>query len=400
VNNGGTITEAVSSQPWSGDAVVHVSIVNWIKGEQLGEKKLIEELGTKGNTKLNIFNLKTINSSLSSNIDLSHAKELQTNAQSQACYQGQTHGHEGFIITPEYAEKLMDDPKCVDYIHPYLTGDNLLSNLYGVPSRYAISLNHCDNIIEAKNHGKAYSHIEAHVMPAMKNKADVERQKTGKDTGPRQCHFNNWWKYLRDRPEMIDKISEIDRYIACARVTKRPIFEFVSTDIRPNDALQVFAMEDDYSFGILQSILHWIWFKERCSTLKDDFRYTSNTVFDTFPWPQSPQIKEVQDVAKASLNLRKYRHETMENANWNLRELYRSLEIPGKNPLREMHDKLDKAVMVAYGIKKEEDPLKFLLDLNLDLAKRETDGIKIVGPGLPPCVKDPQIFISDDCIHM
>ncbi|MGC2414017.1 MAG: DNA methyltransferase [Stellaceae bacterium] len=31
VGNGGTITEAVSSQVWSGDAVVHVSIVNWIK---------------------------------------------------------------------------------------------------------------------------------------------------------------------------------------------------------------------------------------------------------------------------------------------------------------------------------------------------------------------------------
>jgi len=32
VKDGGTITEAVSSQVWSGEAVVHVSIVNWIKG--------------------------------------------------------------------------------------------------------------------------------------------------------------------------------------------------------------------------------------------------------------------------------------------------------------------------------------------------------------------------------
>ena len=40
VNTGGTITEAVSTQVWSGDAVVHVSIVNWIKGDEPGEKKL------------------------------------------------------------------------------------------------------------------------------------------------------------------------------------------------------------------------------------------------------------------------------------------------------------------------------------------------------------------------
>ncbi len=37
VRNGGTITEAVSSQVWSGDAVVHVSIANWIKGDQPGK---------------------------------------------------------------------------------------------------------------------------------------------------------------------------------------------------------------------------------------------------------------------------------------------------------------------------------------------------------------------------
>ncbi|MGH9270818.1 MAG: hypothetical protein ACRDZ2_06060 [Ilumatobacteraceae bacterium] len=32
VDNGGTITDAWSSLPWSGDAVVHVSLVNWEKG--------------------------------------------------------------------------------------------------------------------------------------------------------------------------------------------------------------------------------------------------------------------------------------------------------------------------------------------------------------------------------
>ena len=45
VGNGGTITEAISSQVWSGDAVVHVSIVNWKKGEEQGPKKLFRQLG-------------------------------------------------------------------------------------------------------------------------------------------------------------------------------------------------------------------------------------------------------------------------------------------------------------------------------------------------------------------
>lgn len=82
---------------------------------------------------------------------------------------------------------------------------------------------------------------------------------------------------------MIEKIESLPRYIVCSRVTKRSIFEFVSFDIRPNDALQVFSLADDYSFGILQSGIHWLWFTEKCSSLKGDSRYTSESVFNTFP---------------------------------------------------------------------------------------------------------------------
>src|SRR5712672_22272 len=45
VDNGGTITEAVSTQVWSGEAAVHVSIVNWIKGKAPGKKKLYVQKG-------------------------------------------------------------------------------------------------------------------------------------------------------------------------------------------------------------------------------------------------------------------------------------------------------------------------------------------------------------------
>ena len=46
VSQGGTITEAVSSMPWSGEADVHVSVVNWIKGEQNGQKRLYIQEGS------------------------------------------------------------------------------------------------------------------------------------------------------------------------------------------------------------------------------------------------------------------------------------------------------------------------------------------------------------------
>ena len=47
VSEGGTITEAVSSMPWSGNADVHVSLVNWIKDDQPGKKRLYLQEGSE-----------------------------------------------------------------------------------------------------------------------------------------------------------------------------------------------------------------------------------------------------------------------------------------------------------------------------------------------------------------
>jgi hypothetical protein len=181
---------------------------------------------------------------------------------------------------------------------------------------------------------------------------------------------------------MIERISALPRYIVCSQVTKRPIFEFVCSNVRPNASLIVFALADDYSFGILQSAAHWDWFRAKCSTLKGDFRYTSNTVFDTFPWPQNPTTMDVEAVAVAAVELRIQRNEIMAKNEWSLRELYRSLDDPGKHPLRDSHEALDAAVAKAYRMPKTASTLAFLLNLNADLAARQQSKQRVVGPGL------------------
>ena len=105
--------------------------------------------------------------------------------------------------------------------------------------------------------------------------------------------------------------------------------------------MTVFPLDDDYSFGILQSGIHWLWFTERCSTLKSDPRYTSNSVFDSFPWPQGPRLDAVENVAAAAVQLRRLRRELMDRHNLSLRELYRALELPGASPLKEAQEALD-----------------------------------------------------------
>ncbi len=108
----------------------------------------------------------------------------------------------------------------------------------------------------------------------------------------------------------------------------------------------------------------------------------------------------MKTISDASQELRDLRNEMMKNHNLSLRDLYKSLESPGKNPLRDAHEKLDKAVRDAYGMSKDEDALKFLLDLNLELSNKESLGEQVVGPGLPPCVKDAKQYVTKDCIDI
>jgi hypothetical protein len=86
----------------------------------------------------------------------------------------------------------------------------------------------------------------------------------------------------------------------------------------PGDALSCFAFSDDYSFGILQSGIHWSWFIAICSKLKCDFRYTPESVFDTFPWPQKPKHEDIKAVAEAAVTLRALRQETKRKLNYSL----------------------------------------------------------------------------------
>jgi type II restriction/modification system DNA methylase subunit YeeA len=407
--HGGTITEAVSTQVWSGDAVVHVSIANWVKGDYPGKKKLFTQLGDLRESPWEVVEVDQISPALSASFDVTQAQRLRANIESGACYQGQTPGHEGFIVSAdETADALQAAGANADVLFRYLTGDDLLSHCPPAPQRYVIDFQPRD-ILAASRYAKLFERLKSTVLPARegaaaeeekRNKKALEENAKAKLNQHHRNFLNKWWLLSYPRPELIGRIATLPRYIACARVTKRPVFEFVHRSIRPSDALQVFTLADDYSFGILQSDIHWDWFVARCSTLKGDFRYTSDTVFDTFPWPQSPSLVQATKVAEAAVSLRQLRRKIMAENDWSLRELYRTLELPGQNPLKTAHEKLDAAVRAAYGMKAKDDPLAFLLALNGELADREASMKPIIGPGLPPAVKDAAGFITGDCIRV
>ncbi len=406
LGNEGEIVEAVSTQNWSGDAAVHVSIVNWIKGKKPGKKQLTwqSEDGTWHHAEM-----MEIAGNLSASTDVGAAMKLTSCADAEFCAQGQTHGHKGFLYSKsEAAQVIANDHSCGKVVFPFLTAEEMLSTQDGLPKRYVVDF-HPRDLFSAQKFKVPFEKVKSNVLKTREAAAKKEekRNREVRDKNPKarinRHHANflaKWWQLSYARADLMKLLSVRRRYIACARVTKRPIFVFVHNGIHPNDALQVFPFTDDYSFGVLQSTIHWSWFTARCSTLEERFRYTSDTVFDTFPWPQSPTAKQAIDVAKAAVSLRATRAKIQKANDISLRDLYRLAEQPGKNPLKEAQTKLDAAVADAYGMKKGVDSLAFLLSLNHDCAERESKSEAITGPGLPPSIVDPKTFITDDCIMM
>lgn len=428
----GTIVEAVDNQPWSGEANVHVSIADWVKHspqhpkltkreqaaireglmipdkrrlwfkvDAIPGKKRIRKKGSGPATKeyeLAYRECPNINSALSDQTGVATAAVLTCNTTPQRVFNGQFPRHEGFVLSSEEAAKLFKENKANrQVVHPFLIGRDLVND--GTPKRWVIDFQKMD-IFDAKRYEGPFRRIEQIVLPHIREYADREREKTGKSTGQDQTWLRSWWQHFRCRKELVDAVKNRSRFVACSGVTKRPIFEFVSSKIRPDHAVFAFAFDDDYSFGILQSNSHWQWFVAKCSKLKSDFRYTPESVFDTFPWPQSLNNKQINSVANAGREVRRVRDEALAKIKKKgLRDVYRTLEFPGKNPLKDAHAALDAAVLDAYGFSPQKDLLAQLLDLNQAVAARIDAGETVIAPGIPPGYPDPAKLVTDDCIR-
>lgn len=410
----GTIVEAVDNQPWSGEANVHVSIVNWVKTKSAKllpkqrrlwstvdppqESSKIRKRGDGPAAKefdLCSRDCRAISVSLSDQVDVTGALELACNKVPQRCFQGVVTGYPGFVVTLAERERwIRSDRGCAKVVKPYLIGRDLVLG-DGHPTRAVIDFG-SKTIIEAAKFDAPFRQIKRNVMPEVVKAG--ERAADSDMKAARNQHLNRWWQFWNVRQGMRRGFGGMRRFVAVSRVTKRPVFCFVSTGILPDCALQTFAVDDDYSFGVLQSAAHWSWFIQTCSKLKSDYRY-GERVWNTFPWPQHPSKKRVMAIAKTARAVRRVRNEALKKTKGGLRALYRMLELPGDNPLKDAHAALDQAVLDAYGFSSGDDLLQQLLDLNLEVADRIAKKKPVTAPGVPSDYGDPADLVTADCIQ-
>lgn len=178
-------------------------------------------------------------------------------------------------------------------------------------------------------------------------------------------------------------IARLLCYFTVPRVSKWAVFIPAPLSWLPGDKSVVVASDDFYVFGILSSQVHRTWMNAQKSTLKADIAYTPTTCFETFPFPQTPSSKLVEQIRATAQQLHQYRTQQMEAKQWGITQLYNRFFDEPTSQLFKLHAQLDRLVMQAYGFDSSDDILEKLLELNLELAEKEKRGEPVVGPWAP-----------------
>jgi hypothetical protein len=283
-------------------------------------------------------------------------------------------------------------------VRPVATGDDLLRGRLPREPDYCVDLREANTEERARRlGGTAFEYLKQELFPFIKARA--ERGERASQPDHYSAWLHSWWKPRRGREEFFASVKGRSRMLVCPKVSSRPAFAFLAMHFVPNDTLKLFAFDDDYSFGVMQSRFHWEWTKVKGSRVRADIQYTSS-VWQTFPWPQDPTDGQVVAVSNAGRVLRRTRDTLMAENGWSLRQLHQAAEVEGPHPLKDAQAALDAAVADAYGIPPDQAPIAFLFELNQLVAEDEEKCRKIRGPGVPAQLdpKDPR-WTSTDCIE-
>jgi hypothetical protein len=168
---------------------------------------------------------------------------------------------------------------------------------------------------------------------------------------------------LATRSSQFRDLNHPDSFIVVPRVSsenrKYIPMGFFDHNFIAGDTCVIIPNGTVFHFGVLTSTMHMAWTRYVCGRLKSDYRYSKDIVYNNFPWP-SPTTKQTAEIEKAAQNVLDTRTQF---TNSSLADLYDPVTMPPA--LAKAHQKLDKAVEVAYGRSFNDDSQRvaFLFEL-------------------------------------
>jgi len=342
VQQGGVITDAISRRDWSGEAAVDVSIVCWTKTPPSPSTFILDGKSVTG-----------ITTSLKPGTRNRDVRTLPRN--SNICYTGYYTRGMGFVITPAEAESVLarGGETYRSVVAPFINGDDTVKTVDQSPTRWVIDLADLPLDAAERNFPLALAILRERVLPERREKPEL---------------MERWWQFWMTRKGLRKATESLGRFAVAGRVGKRLILVWAAPHWRPSDACNVFAFEDDYSFGVCTSTIHEKWARATSSTLEDRLRYNPSNAFETFPFPSPNDAQRVR-IAAASRSVVTLRRVACEESGKGLTKVYNMMDEGGFRELKSAHEELDVAVMDAYGLDADllnqpERLLDALFDLN------------------------------------
>jgi hypothetical protein len=340
--NQGTIFAARRRMPWPGSAAVTVSAIHVLRGKFDGPCFLDGEPIDRITAFL--FH------------QGGHEDPAALRANSGKSFEGFKIYGQGFLFddddekaTPiaEMDRLIALDPRNRDRIQPYIGGDEINSSPTQWYRRYVI------------NFGQLTAE-EAEQWPELLN---IVRRKVKPERGDN--YGLPWWQFFRPRPQLLAAMKGLNRVLANSQVSSHLAFAFLPTDWIFSHGVTLITLPQYSAFAVLQSRVHETWARFFSSSLEDRLRYTPTDCFETFPFP--PEWQSNQTIERAGEEYYEYRADLMNRTGKGLTETYNCFHSkretdPAFIRLRELHAKMDRAVLDAYDWTQFRPRLDFVLD--------------------------------------
>ncbi|MGA2477672.1 MAG: DNA methyltransferase, partial [Spirochaetia bacterium] len=355
---GGEIVFAIRSMKWPGLAAVSVSLVAMHKGKW-GAQRFLDGL-----------EVARITPYLDDSEMIGNPYSLKENAGKG--FIGSYVLGMGFVLEPYEALALIQkDPRNKDVLFPYLNGENLNGSPDQSPSRWVIQFDERDEE-KARSYPDCFGTVEKKVKP----------ERIVKDAKKYPRMVNEWWKFWNNRQELAHAIARLERVMIISRVSKTVAIAFASKANVFSEQVVVFAFSRYSVFALMQSAFHYYWSCKNSSTMKGDLRYAPSDCFETFPFPTCLRERATADTSVLESIGREYyqhRQALMSNMQLGLTKTYNLFHdagiVPGATDLsalesqlkksgarigameaatrvqtlRDLHVKMDAAVLAAYG---------------------------------------------------
>lgn len=233
----------------------------------------------------------------------------------------------GWLILDEeaYKEFCEKEPQALPYIKQFMMGREFLNNI----KRYCLWL-------------EGVSPSELRKMPLVSER--IKKCREARLNAPAKLTQS-----FAETPALFGQrtISFSGNYIALGRVSsqnRRYIpMDFLTQDIIAGDKLYIIPNGTIYMFGILMSNVHNAWMRQFAGRMKSDYSYSTQMVYNTFPWPNVTEETKTR-IEQTALGILKAREQYKDSS---LADLYNPIYMPPE--LQKAHSANDRAVMHAYG---------------------------------------------------